>query len=124
MHPFDEALNPVFLDRWCVVCSSHGELYCHAGGFVTLCPNCAPRLIGNATERVPLGLAILEIEAHRSARGSERREQRPPTVDFDVFVRCHVCTRLIESRHARYPSGPRGKCIPAHCVACYEARRG
>jgi hypothetical protein len=72
MHPFDEALNPVFLDRWCVVCSSHGELYCYAGGFVTL---------------------------------------------------CHVCTRLIELRHARYPSGPTGKGIPAHCVACHEARR-
>jgi hypothetical protein len=107
-------------DRFCTVCGDPPELYCFRNGYIGICSGCTAGALSSHQGRLSVDLLVLESAAVRSAAARRATEDRPETVDLDVFWRCHDCGRLIQHRDARYPFDRFKSGTPPHCISCYE----
>ena len=117
-----ELLADRFLGRFCVACSGRGALFATPIWFVP-CPRCLAarmRRLMASQEDLPWWVEYLADQCELTVVKMEREERTALSVDFDTFLKCHQCERLIPKEKARiFFSGGKGP-GHAHCRECWE----
>lgn len=115
-----ELLADRFAGRFCVACSGRGALFATPIWFVP-CPRCLAarmrRLLGSR-EDLPWWVEYLAEACERTVVSMELKERSALSVEFDPFLTCHRCGRLIPKDKARYVF-PEGTSLGhPHCQEC------